>query len=154
MTFVSVEGNNLITSVFLCFQIVKKKKIRRRERNQKKSKEEKKKMAFWATVWILYKYTYEYLTICVLYVVWSSRMHPHRGERGRKGSRRRSSSSSSRFCSCCEDRRWIWKEVVVENFNFSAKILLQGLLNLFIYFVSVRDPKLESVQLRFVGGLL
>jgi hypothetical protein len=75
--------------------------------------------------------------------------------RGRKGSRRRSSSSSSSpFCGCCEDRRWIWKEVVVENFNFSAKILLQGLLNLFIYFVSVRDPKLESVQLQFVGGVL
>ncbi len=45
------------------------------------------------------------------------------------------------------------REVVVEIFNFSAKILLQGILDLFIYLFSVRDPKLESVQLQFVGGV-
>ncbi len=46
------------------------------------------------------------------------------------------------------------REVVVEIFNFSAKILLQGILDLFIYLFSVRDPKLVSVQLQFVGGVL
>ncbi len=38
-----VGGNNLITSVFLCFQIVKEKKANEQKKNQEKRKKSKEK---------------------------------------------------------------------------------------------------------------
>ncbi len=43
MKFVSVEGNNLITSVFLCFQIVKKKKSKEEKEIKRKVKRRKRR---------------------------------------------------------------------------------------------------------------
>jgi len=85
---------------FCVFKLWRKRKANEQKKNQEKRKKIERKVKrrkrrgpSGATVWILYKCTYEYLTICVLYVVWSSSMHPHRWEEEEKevdvGRRRR-----------------------------------------------------------------